>query len=101
MPNGGSSTVRPLTVVIVSVPRGGQYNEKTGMIVYPDGTETDPPPYVPTPPPSDELPVLDFEREPAEPEPVEEAEVLDLEAEPIVRLDRWRDRRSGGDDPAG
>ena len=102
MPNsGGPTTLRPINIVIVSVPRGGQYNEKTGMIVYPDGTEADPPPFVPfrpTPDITDELPALDYERaeldEPAEPEPTPGEEVAD---DPKVEsLAVWR-RRSGDD----
>jgi hypothetical protein len=87
-----SSSDRPLSVTIVAVPRGCQYNSATGMIVYPDGTEADPPPFTPfTPTP---------ELEPA-PEPVVAADPV---SEPVVEdaklaiLDLHRRKR--GDDGA-
>jgi hypothetical protein len=84
------------SICIIGVPRGCQFNPVTQMIVYPDGTETDPPPfrpYEPTPALSELLPA---------PEPPPVVEPLPVEAEPmgdptkLVVLDVHR-RRSGSD----
>jgi hypothetical protein len=58
---GGSSR---LELTIVAVPRGGQYDPKTGKIVYADGTVAEPPPFQPF------EPTPDLEPMPGEPTPV-------------------------------
>ena len=86
-----SSDARVVNLTIVSVPHGAQYNPATGMIVYPDGVECSPPPFVPfTPSPGvDEPPTL-----PA-PVAVDEAlEVIEPESDDdkVARLSAWRRR---------
>jgi hypothetical protein len=94
-PNAGGC----VNLTIVAIPHGAQFNPATGLIVYPDGTETDAPPfrpYEPTPglaelpapvdtPVVEQLPVV-------EPEPVGDPTSL-------VVLDTFRRRRSGDDEP--
>jgi hypothetical protein len=83
----------PLEVRIISVPRGGQYNSKTDKIEYADGTEADPPPFVPFAPTPDYPPEPKAEPAPApaEPLPVFEPEAEDDDK--IELLDAHRRRR--------
>jgi hypothetical protein len=58
----------PLKLTIVAVPRGGQYDAKTGKISYADGTVADPPPFEPF------RPTPSLEPMPDEPMPVAQIE---------------------------
>jgi hypothetical protein len=91
-----SAPVGRLEVNIVSVPSGCQFNAKTGLIEYPDGTVAEPPafqPFTPTP----DLPAL-----PAPAAVDERLPVIEPEGEePIVRLDCWRDRNRDDDETPG
>jgi hypothetical protein len=91
------------SIVIVSVPRGGQYCAETGLIKYEDGLEVSPPPWQPALPSPDIFDELPAPVEPR-PEPLptsasrRSAGVL-AEPEPdpkVTPLAAWR-RRSGDD----
>jgi hypothetical protein len=90
------------SICIIGVPRGCQFNPVTQMIVYPDGTETDAPPFAPA------LPSPDVSELPApvavEPTPAPEPLPVITESEPVgdvTVLNAWRRRKRDGEDPSG
>jgi hypothetical protein len=88
------------SICIIGVPRGCQFNPATQMIVYPDGTETDAPPFSPIAP----TPAL-TDQTAAPPAPLPEvpeplAPVIEpVDDDKVERLDTWRERRRGDDEP--
>jgi hypothetical protein len=88
---GGCGTVK---LTIVAVPRGCQFNPQTQMIVYPDGTETDAPPFVgaePTPA-IDALPAPAVASDPTPPAPLP---VIEVEpSDKLAVLDAWRRKKA-------
>jgi hypothetical protein len=75
-------------VNVISVPRGCQYDSKSGKIIHADGTVTDPPPFEPFSP----TPSVDEQPAPSEPAPVV---VLERPRGPMLVIDNEDDEPPG------